>query len=166
MYCPKCGNQNFENAKYCRACGSDLETVSLAVNNKLAAPSNWLEKYGEGKSKVAGSAIMIGGSFLIWLVPGLFIKDIVGWTAIWAVFFGWLAVWGIISLAANVGSMVKARTMLRAADLYNDELNAGQRPGLSQTPDNYQLPNSRYATDQLQSPPSVTEHTTKFLNKK
>lgn len=164
MYCPNCGNQNFENAKYCRACGGDLEMVALAVSNKLAAPSNWTEQYGEGKSKVVGSSIMLGGALLIWFVPAMMIGDIMGWTAIWAVFFGWLAIWGIISLAGNVGSMLKAKTMLKA--MASGELSSAERSGLPQTPDNFQLPNSRYSTDQLQSPPSVTEHTTKFLNKK
>ncbi len=163
MYCPNCGNQNLENAKYCRACGCDLETVALAVSNKLAAPSNWMEQYGEGKSKVVGSSIMLGGALLIWLVPSMMIPDIMGWTAIWAVFFGWLAIWGIISLGSNLGSMLKAKTMLKEM---RKATGSGERSGLSRAPDNYQLPNSSYSTDQLQSPPSVTEHTTKFLNKK
>jgi hypothetical protein len=167
MYCPKCGNQNFDTAKFCRACGSDLETVSLAVNNKLAAPSNWLELYGDSKSKVATGAIMAGAALLIWVVPAFMIRDTMGWAFFWSIFFGWLAAWGILKLAVNVGSLVKARTMMKSQSSNNAELPSAERQyGLPQPPANSQTPNYRYDTDQLQTPHSVTEHTTKFLDKK
>jgi zinc-ribbon domain len=31
MYCPKCGAQNTEEAKFCRACGTDISLVPQAV---------------------------------------------------------------------------------------------------------------------------------------
>lgn len=34
MFCPKCGTQNPENGKFCRACGTDLATVSDALAGK------------------------------------------------------------------------------------------------------------------------------------
>ena len=35
MYCPKCGSQNIENAQFCRACGTNLSSVSQALEGKL-----------------------------------------------------------------------------------------------------------------------------------
>jgi len=166
MYCPNCGNQNLENVKFCRACGGDLETVALALNNKLAAPPDWMEKYGESKSNVATGALMAGGGLMIWLLPALLLKDVMGWTAIWACFFGWLTIWGFISLANSVGSLVKAKTMLKAHLHYDSQLSPGEQYGLPSKPANFEPANSSYKTDQLQTPHSVTEHTTKFLNEK
>ncbi|MBA2732993.1 MAG: zinc-ribbon domain-containing protein, partial [Acidobacteria bacterium] len=31
MYCPRCSAQNLDDAKFCRACGTNLETVALAL---------------------------------------------------------------------------------------------------------------------------------------
>src|SRR5262245_16709532 len=35
MYCPTCAKEKTEDGKFCRACGTDLETVSLALDGKL-----------------------------------------------------------------------------------------------------------------------------------
>ncbi|HEV7643293.1 MAG TPA: zinc ribbon domain-containing protein [Pyrinomonadaceae bacterium] len=166
MFCPNCASQNIDNAKFCRACGLELESVALAMHNKLAPPSNWLELYGESKSKVAVGAIMAGAALLIWVVPAFMIRDTMAWVAIWSIFFGWLAVWGIIKFALNVGDLIRAKTMLKSQYLYNAELPPGEQYGLPPKPAGQQTPTPRYATDQLQSPPSVTEHTTRFLDRK
>ncbi len=36
MYCPKCGTQNAEEARFCRACGADISLVPQAVSGTLA----------------------------------------------------------------------------------------------------------------------------------
>jgi zinc-ribbon domain len=189
MYCPNCSNQNIDNAKFCRSCGGDLETVSLAMNNRMAAPSygpDWVELYGEAKSKVASSAILFGSALLIWLVPAFMVHDVIGWTAIWSVFFGWLAVWGIFAMAANVGKLVKAKTMLKSTDYFDKDMAFAQQLLQSRQPQQYQQiqtpqagqlspqplfssPQStepRHDTNKLTSPPSVTEGTTRFLDQK
>jgi hypothetical protein len=166
MFCPNCASQNVDNAKFCRTCGLELENVALAMHNKLAPPSNWLELYGNSKSKVAVGAIMAGAALLILVFPAIVMKDLFPWVVIWSVFFGWLAVWGIIKFALNVGDLIRAKTMLKAQYHYNAELPSSEQYGLPPTPAEYQTPNLRYDTDQLRSPPSVTEHTTKFLDRK
>jgi hypothetical protein len=35
MYCPKCGVQNIEDAKFCRGCGADIGLVSQALTGHL-----------------------------------------------------------------------------------------------------------------------------------
>lgn len=39
MYCPRCAKQHIEGAKFCRDCGTDLETVALALDGKLVPPT-------------------------------------------------------------------------------------------------------------------------------
>jgi hypothetical protein len=36
MFCPKCATQNTEEAKFCRACGTDISLVPQAVSGALA----------------------------------------------------------------------------------------------------------------------------------
>jgi hypothetical protein len=38
MFCPKCGTQNPETGKFCRACGTDLGNVSAIISGNLPAP--------------------------------------------------------------------------------------------------------------------------------
>ena len=35
MYCPKCGTENVETNKYCRACCGNLKVVSQAMKQRL-----------------------------------------------------------------------------------------------------------------------------------
>jgi hypothetical protein len=36
MFCPKCGTQNIEDAKFCRGCGADIGLVPQAMTGELA----------------------------------------------------------------------------------------------------------------------------------
>ncbi len=48
MYCPKCGAQNIEDAKFCRGCGADIGLVPQALTGHL--PENRAVGYdAEGK---------------------------------------------------------------------------------------------------------------------
>ena len=35
MFCPKCATANSDQGKFCRACGTNLETVALALAGQL-----------------------------------------------------------------------------------------------------------------------------------
>src|SRR4051812_47666550 len=35
MYCPRCGTQNIEDAKFCRGCGADIALVPQALTGHL-----------------------------------------------------------------------------------------------------------------------------------
>ena len=47
MFCPKCGLQNAEEAKFCRGCGTDLSNVLAVVEGKLPEMPALSEKYAE-----------------------------------------------------------------------------------------------------------------------
>ncbi|HEX8737620.1 MAG TPA: zinc ribbon domain-containing protein, partial [Pyrinomonadaceae bacterium] len=38
MFCPKCGTQNPETGKFCRACGTDLGNITSALSGNLPPP--------------------------------------------------------------------------------------------------------------------------------
>jgi zinc-ribbon domain len=40
MFCPKCGTQNIEDAKFCRGCGADIALVPQAMTGQLPQSSS------------------------------------------------------------------------------------------------------------------------------
>jgi hypothetical protein len=162
MYCPQCATQNTDSAKFCRACGTDLEAVASALANKFPPPGAWLEKYGGGKHKVIKGALLLGAALLIGGVPALFIGVIFPLVMLWTVFFGWMAGWGVVSLASGVGEMVESKTVLRQAKRFDSRLTTTEPSGLSRA-----AHEPRTLDDVARATPhpplSVTEHTTGLL---
>ena len=162
MYCPQCATQNTDDAKFCRACGTDLAAVASALTNKFTPPGAWLEKYGEGKHKVIMGAMLLGAALLIGAVPALFIGVIFPLVMLWTVFFGWMAGWGIVSLASGVGEMVESKTTLRQTRRVDRGLTATEPSGLSAAAREPRMLDDA-ARAKPYSPLSVTEHTTELL---
>lgn len=162
MYCLQCATQNTADARFCRACGTELAAVALALTDKLTPPEAWLEKYGEGKHKVIRGAILLGAALLIGGVPAFFLGVIFPLVMLWTVFFGWMAGWGVVSLASGAGEMVKSKTMLRQLKQLGGGLATAEPPELSSA-----APEPRALGDVTRAEPypplSVTEHTTELL---
>ena len=71
MFCPKCGQQNPDNGKFCRGCGTDLGNVSTALSaapvsqslvDKKGKPVSWegaITKFATGFAFLA-IAIVLG----------------------------------------------------------------------------------------------------------
>jgi hypothetical protein len=174
MYCPRCATQNLDDIKFCRACGTNLETVALALSDqqhpvKLSKDEDeepkpeksWLEKRKEGMDGIVKGTGLMGASLLIGIALGLF-SNAPDWIIIWAGLAGWMACWGFISMVSGIGALAEARFLRRQL---------GQTANRSTAPIAQTLPSGHQAmlpdaldTPKL-SPPSVTEHTTKPLNK-
>lgn len=175
MYCPHCAAQNLDDAKFCRACGTNLETVALALSGKhhAAKPSkdkgeepkpekSWLEKRREGMDGIIKGAGLLGASLLVGVALGLF-SHAPDWIIIWAGLAGWMACWGFISLVSGIGALMESRFMLRQLG----QTTGGTTAPTSQTlsaGDAAMLPDTLPAPA-LSPPPSVTEQTTQPLSK-
>jgi hypothetical protein len=174
MYCPRCAAQNLDDAKFCRACGTNLEPVALALSDKYR-PANqskrkgkvekpqksWAEKRSEGVKEVVEGAGLLTASILIGAALGLFSNQ-PDWIIIWLVFVGWMACWGVISLVSGIGGVLEAKFMLRQGGQAANEA-ATPDAQLSSANDPALLP-ERMAAPSL-FPTSVTEHTTEPLIK-
>jgi zinc-ribbon domain len=175
MYCPRCAAQNLDDVKFCRACGTNLEMVALALSDqhhpaKLSkgkdeepeTEKSWLEKRREGMDGIVKGTGLMGASLLIGVALGLF-SNAPDWIIIWAALAGWMACWGFISMVSGIGALAESRFMRRQL---------GQTASASTAPAAQPLSSGNRAmlpdaldTPKLSHPPSVTEQTTQPLTK-
>lgn len=164
MFCPRCAAQNLDDAKFCRGCGTNLETVALALSGRLPIArsddeenpaKDWLAVRHDGVQSLIRGIGLLSASLLIGLALGLF-SDTNDWIVIWLVFVGWMAAWGVISLVSGIGSMAEARFLQKRLE----------QPSMRSLPHAHtdmvtgELPASGF----VPLPTSVTEHTTKSLS--
>ena len=172
MYCPQCAAQNLEGVKFCRACGTNLETVALALagqpdrarisrdkaqNTEVA--STGLEKTSAGLKKIARATGLLGASALVGAALALFSHD-EDWIVLWMIFAGWMACLGMISLTSGVAALIESRHTLKTERARSELVGANSPPGLGEGPLATPL------TPAESAPPSVTEYTTKTLSKR
>ena len=155
MYCPRCAAPNLDDAKFCRGCGTSLETVALALSGQYQPASNdpsldWLAVRHAGVQKLIRGIGLLGAALLIGAALGLF-GDTSDWIIIWLVFVGWMAAWGVIALVSGIGSFAEARFLQKRMELQQV---GGLSPEFMKAP----LPPA-----QAGIPLSVTEHTTRSL---
>ncbi len=66
MFCPKCAAQNVDDAKYCRACGTDISLVPQALTGPFEGEGCGPGKSGRGRASVEGVVqhVFMGLGFL------------------------------------------------------------------------------------------------------
>lgn len=161
MYCPRCAAQNLDDAKFCRGCGTNLETVALALsgrlqptNNNVDPPGDWLSVRHEGVQQMIRAIGLLSASLLIGTALGLF-SNTSDWIFVWLVFVGWMAAWGIISLISGVGSLWEARFLRKRIE----------QSSVHSLPHSHtEMVSAEPAPSSFVPLPSVTEHTTKSLS--
>ncbi|HEX8250157.1 MAG TPA: zinc ribbon domain-containing protein [Pyrinomonadaceae bacterium] len=183
MFCPKCGTQNPENGKFCRACGTDLGNVSAAISGNLPASMNDAgvahihhearrrqdpnEVFGDGLRN-----IILGIGFLI-VSFALLLTNVAGGKAWW-----WAMLFPAFGmLSSGISCYVKSRRMEKRQSASLNQNQTNQTANLlNQPPANSALPpptqtdyvkpqqKSIYETGELyEKPPSVTDATTRHL---
>jgi zinc-ribbon domain len=170
MYCPRCAAENLEGAKFCRACGINLEVVALALTGRqppaeagkgeadaVKAEKSWMEKRSEGTGGIIRGTGLLVASLLVGIALWMFSNE-PDWIMVWVIFAGWMAVWGVISLTSGIHALTESRFMRRQMA---DETAGARLPALpSGVP--AMLPEAQ-VTSRLTPPPSVTEGTTELL---
>ena len=159
MFCPRCATQNLDDAKFCRTCGTNLETVGLALAGKYPVENfgntkpdpTALEKRREGVSKIVQASGLLGSSLLIGAALGLFSNQN-DWIMIWMIFTGWMACWGIFAMVGGIAALMESRV-----------LRDSEYSGLVESRRDRALETSGPSVPQLPSSRSITEHTTKSL---
>jgi zinc-ribbon domain len=160
MFCPKCGQQNPDNGKFCRGCGTDLGNVSNALSampvskslvDRKGKPISWegaITKFGTGTAFLAVSIVLsftrMGQSWWFWMLIPAFTM--------------------IASGVAQYVQLKKAEKGLLPYATTESQPNLAAVPHTALPPaqTNWVAPESRYKTGDL-VPPSVTDGTTKHL---
>lgn len=161
MYCPRCAAQNLDDAKFCRGCGTSLETVGLALSGQYhpaeaeGVAKDWLSIRHQGVQKMIRAAGLLGASLLIGVALGLF-SNTNDWIFVWMVFAGWMGVWGVISLVGGIGSFAEARFLQERMEQSQGHYVGGRSREFTTA----ELPPAQPGI-----PLSVTEHTTRALPK-
>jgi hypothetical protein len=173
MYCPRCAAQNLEGVKFCRACGTNIETVALALAGQpdparirrdkaqSGAAKTGLEKRSTGLKKIVQATGLLGSSALIGAALALFSHE-PDWIILWIVFAGWMACFGMISLTSGVAALIDSRLTLKTERATSELVGANSPAGLVEG----QAASATPRTPELSLPPSVTEYTTRTLEKR
>ena len=171
MFCPRCAAQNLDDAKFCRACGTNLETVALALADKyhpaksesgktLDPFESWLETRKKAVNTIVHGMGWFMSSLLIGLALGLF-SDTSDWIIIWTALAGWMAVLGIFSMFSGTASLMESRFVRRQLAERSGDATAPQT-----LPAGERLIMNDTLTKPVPSPQtSVTEQTTTRLIK-
>ncbi len=167
MYCPGCATQNHDDAKFCRVCGTNLETVALA----LSGQDSHMSKRGDSSGRLSkdkrdyrrhavnklieGTGLIVG-STLVGAALAIF-SGKPDWIIIWMVFGAWLAVLGILSIGKGISSLIEWKYSSR-------ELETSKEYSEMLPPSDFKDIAAPITSPKLTPIPSVTENTTKLLD--
>lgn len=168
MFCPRCGANNVDDAKYCRACGADIGLVALALEHRLRRGPFGLEvvereKRGKKRRKEKPKEAPTLEKGLQNIFMGL------AWLIIFYVaffyyggsfyFWGWLLIPMLASFGDGLGQIIRSqrepRALTPAAAAEPEPLTEQPRPEELPAPDTSEIIPAR--------PQSVTEETTRKL---
>jgi hypothetical protein len=158
MFCPKCGGQNPETGKFCRACGTDLGNVSSALS---APPQPQRLVNHKGKPIHWEGAITKIGTGLAFLI----ISIVLSTTRMGQDWWFWMLIPAFTSLGAGIAQFVQLKKAEKSNVVYSNSpepLSPVQNTALPPQQTQWVAPESRYKTGDL-TPPSVTENTTRHL---
>lgn len=171
MYCPKCGTQNAEDASFCRGCGANVSLVPQAIAGHLPAPvaegqegRPARQEQGEHKRddppnlSNAIVKIFVGIAFVLVALSVRNVYQIAG--QLW---WFWLLIPAAGSLGRGVAEFVRL-SQQRQPPPQLPTGNAYVPPAFAQSPRASELPPTHVKTD-FYTPPTVTENTTKLLDK-
>ena len=159
MFCPKCGGQNPDDGKFCRACGTHLSNVSQALTGDPARAMHLRDRKGRRVTwERAITKLFSGLAFIVVAIALAFSRGGNGW-------WFWLLIPGFMGLGSGIAQFVQLRKVERGGMTSStppDTLPPMQNTSLPPPQTEWVAPESRYKTGDL-VPPSVTENTTRHL---
>ena len=169
MFCPRCAAQNSDDTKFCRACGTNLATVSLVLSDPQQLSTATLERVAsissvkrrDGISKLIHGSGWIGASTIVGVALGLF-SNTNDWIFVWLGLASWMACLGIILWSQGINKLIEARFLSRELGLA--ETYSGQATQQLKREPAVALP-AVPNTNELAQPGSVAEGTTELLKR-
>ena len=173
MFCPKCGQQSPDEVRFCPRCGLSLDGLPAYVDAKERDPAGTPVPLAPGmtarrRGMRRGAKIMF---FCAVLLPAAALLAFEGDAPgpLLLVLTGGLAglAWFVFSWLFNDNTVPVADRAARKAARKRDLAAAGDRPALGAPPFTPAplFNQQRVNTGEIVRPPSVTEHTTKLLDR-
>jgi hypothetical protein len=165
MFCPRCGAQNTEEAKFCRSCGTDISLVPQAVTGvlaeRLAAEEDLSSRRSRGRGRRgkpvtierAVRSIFMGVAFLLVSLA------VLNWAPAGHIWWFWMLIPAFGSLADGVSTYLRLAEEKKRPDA--PPFYTPPRIAVPPTPRLNELPPRN--TGEIIPPPSVTEGTTRHL---
>jgi len=172
MYCPKCGTQNAEDASFCRGCGANVSLVPQALTGHPPAPVAGSQdasprKHRRDRDKrddppnltYAIVKTFVGIAFVLVALSVKNVYQIAG--HIW---WFWMLLPAAGSLGSGVAEFIRLYQQPQQQQPTLPAGNAYVPPAFSPSTRATELPPQRANAD-FYPPPTVTENTTKLLDK-
>jgi hypothetical protein len=154
MYCPTCAAQNSNETSFCRSCGGDLSVVRAITTNGLTSnvmrEVAQLEKSLDKQNKSNIRKDLLNISFGVFMLVMFFVIGAGGTT------FGYISMLiACLMIGVGIGGIQK----------YKDGLSRPKRQLLTELPINANPPDlPQNSPIEIQSPPSITDETTRHLD--
>lgn len=168
MYCPKCGTQNVEDASFCRGCGANVSLVPQALAGHL--PSQLGEgQTGREKEDDDDDPPNLTSGIVKFLVGIAFIVVAFSvrntWQIAGQIWWFWMLIPAAGSLGTGIAELCRVSQYEKSRQLPAG--NAYMPPAISAPPATHgaELPPRRHHVSDIYTPSSVTENTTKLLDK-
>lgn len=164
MYCPKCGTQNVDDASFCRGCGANVSLVPQALEGRVhdVAPVQGKDRHTEKHSRheppnltYAIVKTFVGIAFVLIALSVKNVHQIAG--QLW-----WF--WMLIPAAGSLGAGIAEFVRLSQHKPGRLAGSAYVPPAVSEAARAAELPPRRNPVN-IYTPTSVTENTTKLLDK-
>ncbi|HKP73374.1 MAG TPA: zinc ribbon domain-containing protein [Pyrinomonadaceae bacterium] len=167
MYCPKCGTQNVDDASFCRGCGANVSLVPQALTGTLPEAvaeggrrrsKRHRDERREGPPSLTYALVktLVGIAFVL---VAFSVKDVFQIAGhIW-----WF--WMLIPAAGSLGAGIAEFVRLTQGQKQPARLTGGayMPPAMPHVARGGELPTRN--TSDIYAPASVTENTTKLLEK-
>lgn len=167
MYCPRCGTENIEDARFCRGCGADIGLVSQALSGHLPETRSVGDEVADKISRSArrhsrkntprlDKAISTGCTGLAFLIVAIVLSR----TPMGR--FWWF--WMLIPAFTMIGGGIAEYVRFKQAEQKTTGLPERERARTAMPPPARVSALPPRNTSELVPPPSVTEGTTRHLD--
>jgi hypothetical protein len=175
MYCPKCGTQNVDDASFCRGCGANVSLVPQALTGRL--PEGMTEgkqqkrrekKCEEDEAPNLTSATVKTFVGIAFIIVALSVRNV--WQIAGQVWWFWMLIPAAGSLGTGVAEFLRLSQYEKSRQLpMGSSSSSAYIPPAVSAPHaavhGAELPPRRNHVSDIYTPSSVTENTTKLLDK-
>ena len=168
MYCPKCATQNVEDASFCRGCGANVSLVPQALTGHLPESTSvdgiGRETTRRRRDESPNLSYAIVKTFvgIAFILVALSVKN--AWQMAGHLWWFWMLIPAAGSLGSGIAEFVRLNQGQKSNQLTGS---AYMPPAISNAPPRAaELPPRRSSSaSEIYTPSSVTENTTKLLDK-